>query len=105
MLDFGPQSFQSLSRRLRAALGFLYGEGYLPLPRRRPIFMVCGKPIPVTKVPKTDPQVGRSVVGQGTGAQQTCILVRHPVYPERGRTGLNCVCPASGAPAGSARNG
>ena len=42
ILDFWPQSAQGLSRKLRAALGFLYGRSGLPTPRARPIFMVTG---------------------------------------------------------------
>ncbi|KAG2439722.1 hypothetical protein HYH02_010600 [Chlamydomonas schloesseri] len=56
VLDFGPQAMASVSRRLRAALGFLYGVAYLPLPRRRNIYMVCGKPVPVTRVARDDPK-------------------------------------------------
>ncbi|KXZ52943.1 hypothetical protein GPECTOR_8g318 [Gonium pectorale] len=56
VLDFGPRALQGLSRQLRAALGFLYGTAYLPLPRKRPIFMVCGRAIPVRRTAKDDPE-------------------------------------------------
>ncbi|GLC45911.1 hypothetical protein PLESTF_000711500 [Pleodorina starrii] len=56
VLDFGPQALSSVSRSMRAALGFLYGTWYLPLPRPRPIYMVCGKPIPVPRVHRDDPK-------------------------------------------------
>ncbi|GIL93332.1 hypothetical protein Vretifemale_20740 [Volvox reticuliferus] len=56
VLDFGPQVLSSLSRSMRAALGFLYGTWYLPLPRPRPIYMVVGKPIPVPRLPRDDPK-------------------------------------------------
>ncbi|GLI66395.1 hypothetical protein VaNZ11_010187, partial [Volvox africanus] len=56
VLDFGPQALSSLSRSMRAALGFLHGTWYLPLPRPRPIFMVVGQPIPVPRVPWDDPK-------------------------------------------------
>ncbi|GLI66396.1 hypothetical protein VaNZ11_010188 [Volvox africanus] len=56
VLDFGPQALSSLSRSMRAALGFLHGTWYLPLPRPRPIFMVVGQPIPVPRVPRDDPK-------------------------------------------------
>jgi hypothetical protein len=52
VLDFFPQYFSTLSRRLRAALGFLYGRFGLPLPRPLPIYMVTGKAIPVKKMAK-----------------------------------------------------
>ncbi|KAG1673426.1 hypothetical protein FOA52_002191 [Chlamydomonas sp. UWO 241] len=55
VLDCWPQHFSALSRRIRAALGFLYGRFGLPLPRPLPIFMVTGKAIKVTKTAKDDP--------------------------------------------------
>ncbi|KAG2486331.1 hypothetical protein HYH03_015035 [Edaphochlamys debaryana] len=61
VLSFGPQSLQGLSRSLRAALGMLYGRWYLPVPRRREIYMCVGKPIPVTRVPKDDPKFEAAV--------------------------------------------
>lgn len=59
ILDFGPQSLQALSRKLRCAIGLLHGRFGLALPRRVPIYMACGAPIPVRKVAKVRRFVAR----------------------------------------------
>jgi hypothetical protein len=41
---------QGLGRKLRTAFGFLYGWMGLPLPRRHPLYMATGRPVPVPKV-------------------------------------------------------
>lgn len=46
-LDFGPPWLQRISRKMRASLGVIYGAWGLPIPRRVPIFMVTGRPMPV----------------------------------------------------------
>jgi hypothetical protein len=46
-LDFGPPWLQRASRRMRASIGVIYGVWGLPIPRRVPIFMVTGRPLPV----------------------------------------------------------
>uniref|UniRef100_A0A7S0YRY4 Acyltransferase n=1 Tax=Polytomella parva TaxID=51329 RepID=A0A7S0YRY4_9CHLO len=61
LLDFYPQSWSRISRRLRAALGFVYGRFGLPLPRKVELFMVCGKPIPVRQVDRSDPSFAAAV--------------------------------------------
>lgn len=55
LLDFGPQSLSGLSRKWRVSMGALHGRWGLPLPRRRPLFMVTGKPIAVPQMSKADP--------------------------------------------------
>lgn len=45
--SFGPAALQHLSRRLRASLGVLYGRWGLPLPRKVPLHMAVGVPVPV----------------------------------------------------------
>jgi hypothetical protein len=41
---------QGLGRKLRIALGFLYGWMGLPLPRKHPLYMATGRAVPVPKV-------------------------------------------------------
>eukprot|EP00879_Flechtneria_rotunda_P014757 GHRR01015421.1.p1 GENE.GHRR01015421.1~~GHRR01015421.1.p1 ORF type:complete len:285 (+),score=59.03 GHRR01015421.1:1233-2087(+) len=54
VFDFWPQSLSSVARKHRAGLGLLVGRWGTPVPRKVPLYMVSGKPIPVPKVPKED---------------------------------------------------
>jgi hypothetical protein len=53
-LDFGPPWLQRVSRKMRASLGVIYGVWGLPIPRRVPIFMVTGRPLPVGPAMRKD---------------------------------------------------
>jgi 2-acylglycerol O-acyltransferase 2 len=60
-LDFGPEWLSTFSRKIRASFGFLYGRWGLPLPRRVPIMMVTGTPIPVPHLAKDHPEYAAAV--------------------------------------------
>lgn len=62
LMDFAPQWLAGISRKWRVSLGFLIGRwGFLPLPNQRPLYMVCGKPIPVPKLAKDHPDFEATV--------------------------------------------
>eukprot|EP00201_Polytomella_parva_P021181 CAMPEP_0175042594 /NCGR_PEP_ID=MMETSP0052_2-20121109/2667_1 /TAXON_ID=51329 ORGANISM="Polytomella parva, Strain SAG 63-3" /NCGR_SAMPLE_ID=MMETSP0052_2 /ASSEMBLY_ACC=CAM_ASM_000194 /LENGTH=212 /DNA_ID=CAMNT_0016305457 /DNA_START=382 /DNA_END=1020 /DNA_ORIENTATION=+ len=61
VLDFGPRFLQGVSRRLRVSFGVLIGWMGLPIPRPLPIYMVNGKPVPVPKIEKDDPNFNAKV--------------------------------------------
>nr|QNL10705.1 acyl-CoA: diacylglycerol acyltransferase 2B [Haematococcus lacustris]QNL10739.1 acyl-CoA: diacylglycerol acyltransferase 2-2 [Haematococcus lacustris] len=54
VLDIFPQCMGRLSRRMRAAGGFMYGVAGLPVPRRKPIYMVTGSPIQIAKTSRNE---------------------------------------------------
>ncbi|WIA23591.1 hypothetical protein OEZ85_000302 [Tetradesmus obliquus] len=54
VFDFWPQSLSGFARKQRAGLGLLVGRWGTPLPRKVPLYMVSGTPIPVPQVDKAD---------------------------------------------------
>ena len=61
IFDFYSQSFENLGRRYRLSLGFMVGRWGLPIPRRVPLYMVWGKPIPVPQLPRDHPEFEATV--------------------------------------------
>eukprot|EP00882_Tetradesmus_deserticola_P018110 GHRQ01019435.1.p1 GENE.GHRQ01019435.1~~GHRQ01019435.1.p1 ORF type:complete len:285 (+),score=101.13 GHRQ01019435.1:382-1236(+) len=61
VFDFWPQSLAGFARKQRAGLGLLVGRWGTPLPRKVPLYMVSGVPIPVPKVDKADPKFDETV--------------------------------------------
>lgn len=61
MMDFRPHSLEGMARKLRAAVGVMWGLWGLPVPRPIPAYMVSGKPVPVPKVSQTDPDYEKKV--------------------------------------------
>eukprot|EP00199_Chlamydomonas_sp_CCMP681_P002493 CAMPEP_0119107254 /NCGR_PEP_ID=MMETSP1180-20130426/9602_1 /TAXON_ID=3052 ORGANISM="Chlamydomonas cf sp, Strain CCMP681" /NCGR_SAMPLE_ID=MMETSP1180 /ASSEMBLY_ACC=CAM_ASM_000741 /LENGTH=335 /DNA_ID=CAMNT_0007092715 /DNA_START=5 /DNA_END=1012 /DNA_ORIENTATION=+ len=56
VFSFGPTWLAGISRKMRVSVGVLLGRWGLPVPRKIPIYLVHGKPIPVPKVDKSDPK-------------------------------------------------
>lgn len=54
-LSFGPRFLEPWGRKWRFSLGFLYGIGKSPIPRRVRLLMVVGAPVRVTKTARSDP--------------------------------------------------
>eukprot|EP00877_Chromochloris_zofingiensis_P005689 jgi/Chrzof1/15120/Cz09g27290.t1_DGAT2D[v5.2] len=61
IFDFAPQSMAGISRKYQVSLGFLVGRWGLPVPRKQPLYMVSGAPIPVPKVAKDSPEFEATV--------------------------------------------
>ncbi|KAL6760872.1 diacylglycerol acyltransferase [Haematococcus lacustris] len=59
--NFGPAFLEGVSRKWRTSLGVLYGVCGLPIPHPVQMYLVHGKPIPVPKVAKDDPEFERHV--------------------------------------------
>eukprot|EP00798_Chlamydomonas_sp_ICE-L_P016837 gene16837-23117_t len=53
-MDWAPRSAQAISRKMRAAVGLMWGRYGLPIPRELPLYMVCGKAITVKHVLPSD---------------------------------------------------
>eukprot|EP00878_Enallax_costatus_P001857 GHUV01002015.1.p1 GENE.GHUV01002015.1~~GHUV01002015.1.p1 ORF type:complete len:329 (+),score=100.81 GHUV01002015.1:293-1279(+) len=64
VFDYWPQSLSSFARKNRVGLGFLVGRWGTPVPRKVPLYMVSGKPIPVPKVDKTDKELFNQTVDE-----------------------------------------
>ncbi|KAF5839777.1 diacylglycerol acyltransferase [Dunaliella salina] len=59
--NYGPPFLARLSRKWRVAMGVLVGRFFLPMPRPIPIYLVHGKPIPVTQISPSDPGFEKAV--------------------------------------------
>mmetsp|Transcript_22134 Transcript_22134/g.61235 ORF Transcript_22134/g.61235 Transcript_22134/m.61235 type:complete len:334 (-) Transcript_22134:512-1513(-) len=56
LLDIFPQSAEKFSRRMRAAIVLMYGSFGLPIPRKREVYMVTGKAVPVRHLQPDHPE-------------------------------------------------
>ena len=61
LFDFFPQRFENLGRKYRFSFGHMVGRWTLPIPRRVPLYMVSGKPIPVPQLPRDHPEFEATV--------------------------------------------
>jgi hypothetical protein len=84
VLSFGPAWLQRWSRKLRASLGLMYGVWGLPIPRRLPIYMAVGKPVPVPRRARSDPDF-EAVVEEVHGAVVEAMKTVY--YTHRGHYG------------------
>ena len=55
-LKLVPKWLEPYARKMKCAIGFILGRWYLPIPHKMMLTCVCGKPISVKKMDKTDPQ-------------------------------------------------
>ncbi|KAF8058472.1 DGAT2 [Scenedesmus sp. PABB004] len=85
VLDFGPPWLARLSRRMRASVGMIYGAWGLPVPRRRPIFMVTGRPL------ATGPALRKDAPGFDARVDELhaafCAEMTRIYYDHRGKYG------------------
>jgi len=55
LLLYGPKCLEDLSRRMRMALGLIFGRWGLPVPFKVKLHMVVGDVIPVRRLPRQHP--------------------------------------------------
>lgn len=61
IFSFGPRFLEPYGRRWKFSLGLLYGLAALPIPRRVPLMMCVGAPVPVPKVARDHPDFAAAV--------------------------------------------
>jgi 2-acylglycerol O-acyltransferase 2 len=87
ILSFGPKFLEPYGRRWRFSLGLLYGDFWLPIPRRVQLMMVVGPPVAVEKVSRSDPRF-QEVVDETHGRYMATLQALFEKY--KGVYGATC---------------